>query len=153
MGRLVHGEILSHLRAVGARVRFRRVRGILALFAGVSFIHGDLQKKTTGHLIEDRRIPLFRHIFSTSLRKQSRFSAEIDEFSLFRQAEDGSLPARFEKCGLGGVLRFDSSSSDVAAPLSRADSHYLVEGAREGGLIGEARLNCYVRNRRGRLPK
>ena len=55
--------------------------------------------------------------------------------------------------GLGRVLRFDSSSSDVAAPLSRADSHYSVKGAREGGLIAEARLNCYVRNRRGRLPK
>src|SRR5271154_5080515 len=45
MGRLVHGEILGHLRAVGARVGFRRVRGIPTLFAGVSFIHGDLQTK------------------------------------------------------------------------------------------------------------
>jgi len=153
VGRLVHGEILSHLRAVGARVRFRRVRGTLALFAGVNFIHGDLQQKTTGHLIEDRRIPLFRHIFSTNLRKQSRFSAEIDEFSLFRQAEGGSLPTRFEKRGLRRVLRFDSSSRDVAAPLPWGDPHFLAEGAREGGLIGKARLNCYVCNRRGCPPK
>jgi hypothetical protein len=50
MGRLVHGEILRHLRAIGACLGFRRVRGIPILFAGVSFIHGDLQKKTTGHL-------------------------------------------------------------------------------------------------------
>ena len=54
---------------------------------------------------------------------------------------------------LGRVLRFDSSSSDVAAPLSWADSHYLAEGASEGGLISEARPNRYVRDRRGRLPK
>jgi hypothetical protein len=50
IGRLVHGEILRHLRAIGACLGFRRVRGIPILFAGVSFIHGDLQKKTTGHL-------------------------------------------------------------------------------------------------------
>jgi hypothetical protein len=55
--------------------------------------------------------------------------------------------------GLGGVLGFDRSRGDVAAPLSRADSHFLAEGAREGGLIAEAGLNGYVRNRRGRLPK
>jgi hypothetical protein len=29
---------------------FRRLRGIPILFAGVSFIHGNLQRKTTGHL-------------------------------------------------------------------------------------------------------
>jgi len=45
MGRLVHGEILRHLRAIGACMGFRRVRGILTLFAGVSFIHGNLQKE------------------------------------------------------------------------------------------------------------
>ena len=42
MGRLVHGEILRHLRTVGACRGFRRERGIPILFAGVSFIHGDL---------------------------------------------------------------------------------------------------------------
>jgi hypothetical protein len=47
---LVHGEILRHLRAIGACLGFRRRRGIPILFAGVSFVHGDLQQKTTGHL-------------------------------------------------------------------------------------------------------
>jgi hypothetical protein len=50
MGRLVHGEILRHLRAIGACLDFRRRGGIPILFAGVSSVHGDLQQKTTGHL-------------------------------------------------------------------------------------------------------
>ena len=50
MGRLVHGEILRHLRAMGACVGIRRGRGIPILFAGKSFIHGDLQQMTTGRL-------------------------------------------------------------------------------------------------------
>ena len=50
VGRLVHGEILRHLRTIGACLGFRRMRGIPILFAGVSFIHGNLQGKTTGHL-------------------------------------------------------------------------------------------------------
>jgi AcrR family transcriptional regulator len=50
MGWLVHGEILRHLRAIGACVGIRRGRGIPILFAGESFIHGDLQQMTTGRL-------------------------------------------------------------------------------------------------------
>lgn len=53
-GRLVHGEILGHLRAVGARVSFLRVCGIAIQFADVSLIHGNLRRKTNGHLIELR---------------------------------------------------------------------------------------------------
>ena len=49
-GQLVHGEILRHLRAIGACLGFRRGRGIPILFAGVSFIRGNLQRKTTGRL-------------------------------------------------------------------------------------------------------
>ena len=81
MGRLVHGEILRHLRAVGARARFRRVRGIPTLFAGVSFIHGDLQTKDDRSLYltvrgyylfciffkEPRRDRNFRHESSNSV--------------------------------------------------------------------------------------
>src|ERR1700674_3238061 len=55
--------------------------------------------------------------------------------------------------GLGRVLRFDSYSSEIAAPLSWADSHYLAEGAGEGGLISEARPNRYVRDWRGRITR
>ena len=55
--RLVHGEILRHLRAMGACWGFMRVRGIPILIAGLSFIHGNLQQKTNGHLVEDRRVP------------------------------------------------------------------------------------------------
>jgi hypothetical protein len=43
VGRLVHGEIFRHLRAIGACLGFRRVRGIPILFAGVIFIHSCLQ--------------------------------------------------------------------------------------------------------------
>jgi hypothetical protein len=43
IGRLVHGEILRHLRAMGACWGFMRVRGIPTLFAGVTFTHGNLQ--------------------------------------------------------------------------------------------------------------
>ena len=50
MGRLVHGEILRHLRAMGACWGFMRVRGIPILIAGLSFIHGDLQRMTTSRL-------------------------------------------------------------------------------------------------------
>jgi hypothetical protein len=76
----------------------------------------------------------------------------ILQVSRFRHLEvERSLPLIRKR--LGRVLRSDSSSSDVTAPLPRTDSHYLAEGAREGCLIAEARLNCYVRNRRGRLPK
>jgi hypothetical protein len=50
MRRLIHGEILRHLRAMGACVRIRQGRGIPILFAGESSIHGDLQQMTTGRL-------------------------------------------------------------------------------------------------------
>jgi AcrR family transcriptional regulator len=50
MWRLVHGEILRHLRAMGACVGIRRGRGVPILFAAVSFIHGNLQQMTTGRL-------------------------------------------------------------------------------------------------------
>jgi hypothetical protein len=43
VGRLVHGEILRHLRAIGACWALRRERGIPILFAGVRFLHGNLQ--------------------------------------------------------------------------------------------------------------
>jgi hypothetical protein len=48
--RLVHGEILRHLRAMGACWGLMRVRGIPILFAGLSFVHGNLRQKTNGHL-------------------------------------------------------------------------------------------------------
>jgi hypothetical protein len=41
--RLVRGEILRHLGAMGACWGFMQVRGIPIVFAGVSFIHGNLQ--------------------------------------------------------------------------------------------------------------
>ena len=44
-GRLIHGEILGHLRAIGACLGFRRVRGFPILFASVGFIQGRLQKE------------------------------------------------------------------------------------------------------------
>jgi len=103
------------------------------------------------------------HLFPRVFRK------EIETFSRNRQFQSFSTNrGRVIACrrhlevecnlppirkGLGRPFRFDSFGSDVATPLSRAESHYLAEGAREGGLIAEARLNCYVRNRRGRLPK
>jgi hypothetical protein len=43
--RLVHGEILRHLRAIRACLAFGRVRGFPILFAGVSFIDGNLQEE------------------------------------------------------------------------------------------------------------
>jgi hypothetical protein len=158
-GRLVHGEILRHLRAIGACMGFRRVRGIPILFAGVSFIHGNLQR-------EDDRSPC-------SGSKNTTFFCtvfeEIETFDRNRQFQSFSTSRRRViarrrhleierdlppiRKALGRVLRLDGSGCDVATPLSRADSHYLAEGTREGGLIAEARLNCYVRNRRGRLPK
>jgi hypothetical protein len=141
-GRLVHREVLRHLRTVGACLGFRRVSGISILFAGVSFIHGNLQQKTTGRLIKDRRIPPLSVHFS---KRDRDFWQESTVSVFFDKSRTGNW--------LGGILRFDSSSSDVAAPLSGADSHYLAEGARKGGLIPKARLNCYVRHRRGRLPK
>ena len=79
-GRLVHGEILRHLRAIRACWALRRVRGFL--FAGVSFIHGNLQQKTTGQLIEDRRIPSFSAHFSKrdrDFRQESTISVFFDK--------------------------------------------------------------------------
>ncbi len=140
--RLVHGEILRHLRAMGACRGFMRVRGILILFAGSSLIHGNPQHKTNGHLIKDRRVPPVSGHFSKGDRNFQQESA-ISVF--FDKPQTGNC--------LGRVLRFDSSSSEIAAPLSRTDSRYLAEGAREGGLIAKTGLNCYVRNRGGRLPK
>jgi hypothetical protein len=67
MGRLVHGEILRHLCAMGACVGVRRGRGISILFAGVSFIHGDLQQKTTGRLEWIEEYHLFCAFSRTSL--------------------------------------------------------------------------------------
>ena len=69
MGRLVHGEILCHLRAVRVCVGIRRGGGTPILFAGVSFVHGDLPLKTTGHLIKDRRIPPFSSHFPRAQMK------------------------------------------------------------------------------------
>jgi len=56
---LVHGEILRHFSAVGAGLDFRRGGGIPILFVGLSFSHGNLQLKTTGHLtrIEAYHLP------------------------------------------------------------------------------------------------
>jgi hypothetical protein len=59
------------------------------LFAGVSFIHGNLQRETTGHLTEGAKNTTFSAHFSKSLRKRARLSAGIDKFSPFRQATDG----------------------------------------------------------------
>jgi hypothetical protein len=141
-GWLVHREILRHLHAMGACLSFIRVRGIPILFAGLSFIHSNLQQKTNGQLIEGRRVTPLSAYFSKgdrNFRQEWTISVFFDK-------------PRARNCS-GRVLRFDSSRSDVAAPLPWADSRHLAEGAREGGLIAEARLNCYVRNRRGRLPK
>jgi hypothetical protein len=63
-GWLVHGEILRHLRAMGACWGLMRVRGIPILFAGLSFVHGNLRPKTNGHLIEGRRVPPVSAYFS-----------------------------------------------------------------------------------------
>ena len=63
MGRLVHGEILRHLRAIGACLGFRRGRGTPSLFAGVGFIHGNLQQKTTGRLEWIEEYHLLVHFF------------------------------------------------------------------------------------------
>jgi hypothetical protein len=124
--RLVHGEILRHLRAMGACWGFMRVRGISILFAGVSFFHGNLQQKTTGHFTEGRRVPPVSAHFSKGDRN---FRQESTISVFFDKPQTGNC--------LGRALRFDSSSSDVATPLSRTDSRYVAESAREGGLIAK----------------
>jgi hypothetical protein len=50
---------------------FRRVRGIPILFAGLWFIHGNLQQETTGRLIEGLKDTTFSAHFSKSLKKES----------------------------------------------------------------------------------
>lgn len=89
MGRLVHSEILRHLRAIGACLGFRRRRGIPILFAGVNFIHGSHHQETTGQLTEERRIPPF---YTKFFEERSRLSAGIDYFSLFRQDDRAAKP-------------------------------------------------------------
>jgi hypothetical protein len=184
MRRLVHGEILRHLRAVGACLSFVRMSGIIA---GVSFIQGNLQQKTNGHLIEGRRVPPA----STHFRKEAETFGRNRQFQSFSTSRgrvivrqflemspvqgshiDSTIPVKCFRSslathfrasamrnrapipkGLGRILRFDHFSRDIAAPLSRAVSRHLAEGSREGSLIAKARLNCYFRNRLGRLPK
>jgi hypothetical protein len=53
------------------------------------FIHGNLQEKTTGRLIEGLKDTTFSAHFLKSLKKRARFLAGIDKFSPFRQAADG----------------------------------------------------------------
>ena len=49
---------------------FRRVRGIPILFVGVSFIHGNLQTETTGHLTEESKNTTFSGAFFKSPKKE-----------------------------------------------------------------------------------
>ena len=99
-GRLVHDEILRHLRAIRACLAFRRVRGFL--FAGVSFIHGNLQQKTTGQLVEDRRIPSFSVHFS---KRDRDFRQESTISVFFNKRRTGNCSPDSNKC-----LRFRARS-------------------------------------------
>src|SRR5271154_841711 len=75
----------------------RHLYGITILF-DLSFIHGNLQRETTGHLTEESKNTTFSGTFFKRPKRNPDFWVGIDKFSPYRQAAHGRLRARFDKC-------------------------------------------------------
>ena len=76
---------------------FRHLCGIPILF-DLSFIHGDLQQETTGHLAEESKNTTFSGTFFKRPKRNPDFWVGIDKFSPYRQAAHRRLRARFDQC-------------------------------------------------------
>jgi hypothetical protein len=100
---------------------FGHLSGIPTLFE-LSFIHGNLQQETTGHLTEESKNTTFSGAFFKGPKKNPDFWVGFYEFSLFRQAAHGQLRARFDQC-----LRFRARSPIESTILAKC-SCSLVAG-------------------------
>jgi hypothetical protein len=89
----------------------------------VSFIHGNLQQKTTGQLVEDRRIPSFSVHFSKRDRD-------------FRQ--ESTISVFFDKRGMGNCLPDSKNVSD-----SRRDLTSKARSARNASALRTPLANYF----------
>jgi len=121
--RLVHSEILRHLRAVGACLSSVRVGGILA---GVGFIHGNLQQKTNGHLIEGRRVPLA----SAHFQKEAENSGRKPQFQSFSTSRGRVIAPHVAQHDPREMLSL--STRDSFQRIGHAQPRTDSEGLRQG---------------------
>ena len=143
IGRLVHGEILRHLRAIGACLGFRRVRGIPILFAGVSFIHGNLQQKTTGHLIRSKNTTFSGTFFEEPKKEIETFgrNRQIQSFSTSHgrviacqdsknvSDSEGDLTSRARSARNASALRWQTISGRRLCPSEHLPHRFCSKRA------------------------